>query len=310
MAVQYYYQVAEAEHGPVSFKELVRLVSDGDVTVNDPVKADWQADWQPAAEVVGLFHMAGRQDVLEIWEAEEREQARLREIAELPTSPAPDDAEQPPQSATDLSLQTECHAQPTPESTGDSSVDDQPSMEADEGWSFSEVFSECAAGLITPEKLPQPGTTFESGQASFHRQESLFADAMREADARLRGRASPTRRSWFSTTWLRRSKSARNISNTKFPTKLVQFGLPLIVANLAVAAVMYWSGLEARRFPRKDEQVTMIFPVRGECSESEYQFWIAGTMLLTGALAFPVARSVASFGRPIDEDSPDSEFTP
>ncbi len=70
MATHYQYRLFDAEFGPVAFRELVRLVRDGTLGVDDLVKADWEQEWRPAAEVVGLFHMAGRADVLELWEAE------------------------------------------------------------------------------------------------------------------------------------------------------------------------------------------------------------------------------------------------
>jgi hypothetical protein len=70
MATRYQYRLFDAEFGPVGFRELVRLVRDGMLGADDLVKADWEQEWRPAAEVVGLFHMAGRADVLDLWEAE------------------------------------------------------------------------------------------------------------------------------------------------------------------------------------------------------------------------------------------------
>lgn len=72
MATTYQYRLFDSEFGPVGFRDLVALVRDGTLSTDDLVKADWEDDWHPAAEVVGLFHMAGRQDVLEKWEAERR----------------------------------------------------------------------------------------------------------------------------------------------------------------------------------------------------------------------------------------------
>ncbi len=70
MATRYQYRLFDAELGPVAFRDLVRLVRDGTLGAGDLVKADWEQEWHPAAEVVGLFHMAGRTDVVELWEAE------------------------------------------------------------------------------------------------------------------------------------------------------------------------------------------------------------------------------------------------
>jgi hypothetical protein len=70
MATRYQYRLIDGEFGPVAFRDLVRLVRGGTLGVDDLVKADWEQEWRPAAEIVGLFHMAGRSDVLELWEAE------------------------------------------------------------------------------------------------------------------------------------------------------------------------------------------------------------------------------------------------
>lgn len=76
MATTYRYRVDQQEQGPVSFQELVQLVRDETLRADSPVMADWQQEWVHAAEVVGLFHTAGRDDVLEKWEQEQREKRR------------------------------------------------------------------------------------------------------------------------------------------------------------------------------------------------------------------------------------------
>lgn len=77
MATSYHYRSSSVkEAGPVSFRELVRLVRDDALRADDLVKADWETEWRPAAEVVGLFHTAGRADVLERWEQEQIEKQR------------------------------------------------------------------------------------------------------------------------------------------------------------------------------------------------------------------------------------------
>ncbi|MCA9080898.1 MAG: DUF4339 domain-containing protein [Planctomycetaceae bacterium] len=72
MASQYYYQFDAETHGPVAFQELIHLVRDERLNADSLVRDDWQEEWIPAAKVVGLFHMAGRPDLLAKWEAEQR----------------------------------------------------------------------------------------------------------------------------------------------------------------------------------------------------------------------------------------------
>jgi hypothetical protein len=87
MATTYHYRLFETELGPVGFRELVHMVRDGTLGADDLVKADWEADWHPAADVVGLFHMAGRADVLAKWEAETRLQVNAADGVGLDEMP-------------------------------------------------------------------------------------------------------------------------------------------------------------------------------------------------------------------------------
>lgn len=92
MATTYRYRLFDNELGPVGFRDLVRMVRDETLGADDLVKAHWEADWHPAADVVGLFHMAGRADVLEKWEAETRLQANAADgvgLDEIPEPPEP-----------------------------------------------------------------------------------------------------------------------------------------------------------------------------------------------------------------------------
>jgi hypothetical protein len=76
--MKYEYQITGSLPIAIEFHDLVKLVRDGELTAGDLVKAEWETEWHPAAEVVGLFHMAGRDDVLAIWEEEQREKERQR----------------------------------------------------------------------------------------------------------------------------------------------------------------------------------------------------------------------------------------
>lgn len=92
MATAYFYRAADRVHGPVSFRELVRLVRDATIAAEDPVRADWEAEFHPAANVVGLFHMAGRQEILEAWEREQAA-ANASLLTPLPMAPEAETAE-------------------------------------------------------------------------------------------------------------------------------------------------------------------------------------------------------------------------
>ncbi len=62
MASEWHYRLGERELGPIAYRELIQLVRDGTVREDDLVRAEWPMDWQRADSVVGLFHMARRQE--------------------------------------------------------------------------------------------------------------------------------------------------------------------------------------------------------------------------------------------------------
>jgi hypothetical protein len=79
MAALWHYQRLGSESEPIRFHDLVALVRTEQLAADDLVREDWNPEWRPAALAVGLFHMAGREDLVARWEAE---QAELRRRAE------------------------------------------------------------------------------------------------------------------------------------------------------------------------------------------------------------------------------------
>lgn len=72
----------ESALGPIPFADLVDMVRSGEVTANDKVREYHQIHWQYAAEVIGLFHMANRQQALK-----EFEEAQRNAVAENVNNP-------------------------------------------------------------------------------------------------------------------------------------------------------------------------------------------------------------------------------
>ncbi len=77
MKLTYQYRFEDEVSEPVEFPVLVQMVRDGKLVADDLVKPEWKTDWHPAIELVGLFHMAGRKDAIQKWEAEQAEKLRL-----------------------------------------------------------------------------------------------------------------------------------------------------------------------------------------------------------------------------------------
>lgn len=61
---------SETEHGPYTFRQLVLMVTDGKISPDDKVSIEGETKQEYAADVPGLFHMAGRMDVVDEWYAE------------------------------------------------------------------------------------------------------------------------------------------------------------------------------------------------------------------------------------------------
>lgn len=62
MASNWYLKDGEAESGPIPFRELVERARSEALLPGDLVRPEWNAEWQRADGVVGLFYMAQKSD--------------------------------------------------------------------------------------------------------------------------------------------------------------------------------------------------------------------------------------------------------
>lgn len=83
MPLTYQYQLDGQVSEPVIFQVLVDLVREEKLAADDLVKAEWEKEWHAAAELIGLFYMAKRTDLLEIWEEQQIEKRRHEREHEL-----------------------------------------------------------------------------------------------------------------------------------------------------------------------------------------------------------------------------------
>ena len=79
---KYFLQNGDANEEPIEFRALVKMVRDGAVDADQRVREE-DGDWQYAGDVIGLFHLAGRTDVLELWEEDRRHREELQRKAEM-----------------------------------------------------------------------------------------------------------------------------------------------------------------------------------------------------------------------------------
>lgn len=62
MASNWYLKDGDAESGPIPFRELVERARSETLSPGDLVRPEWNAEWQRADGVVGLFYMAQKSD--------------------------------------------------------------------------------------------------------------------------------------------------------------------------------------------------------------------------------------------------------
>jgi hypothetical protein len=60
MATQWFWREGDEERGPVSFRELARMVGEHLLDEDDFVRPEYSRTWQSTDSVVGLYHMAGK----------------------------------------------------------------------------------------------------------------------------------------------------------------------------------------------------------------------------------------------------------
>lgn len=263
MASKYYYRRLEIEAGPVGFRDLVSLVRDGELVADDGVRPEWEEDWQPAASIVGLFHMAKRADALAQWETEQAAKADVAAAAE----PAVRDFEPPAENNFDDIL---------------SAAEEVPS-EAASVPSWQRRLQE----IMTLRFLREKDESDAKSQAAISgaRLQNAISSAVEALDRNEVNR--------------RPGRIQRGLEVLRSPKVLHGFfriALALVAANCAAIAAASWSEAEAQRYPSKQQPAVeqRRFPLWGECSEFEYQFLLADVMVVAGALGYCGARLLES----------------
>lgn len=252
MATQWLYQARGEKLGPVGFDELVRLVRAEQVGADDLVREEWNSEWRPAALAVGLFHMAGRQDLVDKWEAEQEEQRRREEEARAAETAARGaELDFDPDEPAWMRRLREVEAQ----------------RRAEEAEQRDAMQEELLASRLS----------IEIDEAT--------AAALAEFEAREKA---------LEPTWL-----ARWMGGWASPATLhrvFRWGMTLAVPNLAAAAILNWSEVEAQRYPTRSSAAvaTRTFPVWGPCEPTMYFFLLFDAMLFVGVAAYLAARILES----------------
>ncbi len=273
---------------------MVQLVRAEVLCADDLVKADWEETWKPAATVVGLFKMAGREDVLARWEAEkalaEEEAARAAQAAvdqstEISSSPA----ECPLVLATsdDLDLLLGGAGSTANRAETTAAIRDLPDSELDSvqvAHTLNDTSTSCNDVGEKRRSLNRHSLPGDPSVTS--RIQATIEAAVEEADVKGEGRERACRPSL----WQR----FRHVDVNGTGTSAFRWGAALLFANIVAVSILSWSELQSQRFPERAGSPAglQVFPFWGPCSSREYTFLLIDVAVLAGFCGYLAARHV------------------
>lgn len=269
MVRRWYCRVLGEQFGPLTFRELARLVRDGALSEEDDVRPDYQKHWQSADTVVGLYFTAFRAP----GGAEDSDPNEVA-VAFRPPESAPEEDDGDDNDPAILTLM-EAIARKRQSADGSESAGSAGSaagvaaeIGGDGDW--NPFADDGEIDLSTPSAL--------SG---------AIADAVAVANEKTGG--DQRRRPW----WIR--FPSRLISGLGGWQRTARWGYLLaataVAANGASLALLEWSAQEQLRFPSRGKTAVLpYFPGIGRCGEFEYWMLFGHTVFFAGLAAFLAAR--------------------
>lgn len=268
----WYCRVLGEEFGPLSFRQLAKLVREGSVTAEDDVRPDFQDGWQSAHSVIGLYRMAFRAGNLD--------------DPEVPVAGSPPsqkaNVEKEEDAPAPLTLLGAIARKRQPAAATTSAFETgrvgPPSIVPSDGFGID---------LTEQEDLPADDRGAEASESQLS---GAIADAMAQAEERsaakgprfrLLGRLIRAAVSW--------------IGELGGWEQVFRRGFVVIAAAVAANgtawALIEWSSLEQSRFPTGAKGPLLpFFPGWGRCSEWEYGLLMGHSMLLAGVIGVLAAR--------------------
>lgn len=266
MVRRWYCRVLGEQFGPLTFRELARLVRDGSLSEDDDVRPDYQKHWQSADTVIGLYYMAFRAPG-------GTEDPDANEVA-VAVPPLESASEEDDGDDNDPAMLTLMEAIARKRQSADGSVS-HGSVAGDsaeiDGEDFLDPFGEEGDfDLSAPSELT-----------------GAIADAVAVADEKTG--VDDRRRPW----WIR--FPSRLISGVGGWHRTARWGYLLaataVAANGTSLALMEWSDQEQLRFPSREKTAMLpYFPGIGRCGEFEYWILFGHTVFFAGLVVFLAAR--------------------
>lgn len=290
MPTSWHYKSLGQAFGPVSFRDLTRMVRHGELAADDLVRPDYNDRWLRADEVPGLIHMAhvieAEPDVEEQetgeWDALDYfSEAELEEL--LPSEEQPAWMKRILERMWSGEAVSEAERERVLgflETAVDSDVTDD---------------VQGAAAVVDPRDAEVVHD--ESPAASLRVAEDFYGDAQpsivsgmlaeMEADHEAAcAAAEAKRRGWRC--------SLKDVASDRWLWRQVlRVGGAMLCANLAFLWLEHWTAREALRFPGLlEERGVRMFPVIGSCSPTEFWFFTADLILIGAGLGYAAVRWV------------------
>lgn len=245
----------------MAFRDLVDLVRDDRIRPDDLVRGSWERQWRRASDVIGLFYMAGREDLVASPEATD----------DGPVGTWCGSGERGAQADPRLEAG---QAEPAEEATWQRRVRELHRQD-------ETAVAEAADATST---AGPPMDFLSAGAAAPSRLSRAVQRAVVHTDERDRKRRSRVR--WT----FGRSASILGAG------RVLRCVLSLSAAGLVWLAVADWSHRETIRFPRRsaDGVQPYVFPVVGACSRFQYAVLMGDAVLLAGAIGYGTARLLES----------------
>ena len=291
MATAWMYRSGQETCGPVPFRDLVRLVRGESLAADNLVKADWEEAWRPAATVVGLFKMAGREDVLARWEAE---RAAAEEAASRMSSSALQEGPEAELGEGPLAFAT---ADDLDQLLGGVAGDRRRGVEragaaralSDAARDDREEESPALGETATTSSAIRPQVIRYGADPAVPSGSSRMLDAIESAVAESESNDAVRTKGSRWSTWKARLPDLNGAGSG-----VLRWGGTLLFANLTAVAILTWSELQTQRFPQNSGAAapSEIFPFWGPCSSREYAFLFIDVVILAGFCGYLAARYI------------------
>jgi len=286
MPISWHYKSLGHEFGPVSFRDLTRMVRDGELTADDQVRSEFSDRWQWADEVPGLFHMAHVTEQEPDVEADEHSAQECDELDFFTEAELEEllPAEEQPKWMKRI-LERMWSGDAVSESEQErvlgflrSAVDDNVTDDADAAAADAQGVDGSSGSSL------RVGEDFY-GEAQPSTVGGLLAEMEEEHEANL-AVAEAKRRSW--------RFSLRDVASDRWLwTQVLRVGAAMLCANLAFLWLERWSTREALRFPGLlEERGVRMFPVIGSCSPAEFWFFTVDLMMIGAGVGYATVRWV------------------